>query len=93
VEITYDPKKNARNIAKRGLSFDRVRKFDFLNATTEVDDRVDYGETRLVAVGFLGQQLHVLCFLETGIDEIRVISFRKANKSEARKYAQDKAID
>jgi uncharacterized DUF497 family protein len=93
VEISYDPKKNARNIAKRGLSFDRVHEFDFGNATTEVDDRVDYGETRLVAVGFLDQRLHVLCFVETGADAIRVISFRKANKGEERKYAQDKAIN
>ena len=93
VEIRYDPKKNAKNIAKRGLSFDRVAEFDFLSATIEVDDRVDYGETRLVSVGFLNERLHVLCFVETGADEIRVISFRKASKSEERKYAQDKAID
>ena len=93
MEISYDPKKNAKNIARRRPSFERVHEFDFLSATAEVDDRVDYGETRLIAVGFLEQRLHVLCFIETGVDSIRVISFRKANKREQRKYAQDKAID
>ncbi len=93
VQITYDPKKNARNIAKRDLSFDRAAEFDFDTAITEVDDRVDYGETRMVAIGFLDQRLHVLCFVDMGADGIRVISFRKASKSEARKYAKDKAIN
>jgi uncharacterized DUF497 family protein len=93
VEISYDPKKNEKNIARRRPSFERVHEFDFLGATIKVDDRVDYGETRLIAVGFLEQRLHVLCFIETGADSIRVISFRKANKKEQRKYAQDKAID
>jgi uncharacterized protein len=87
VELSYDPKKNARNIAKRGLSFDRVHEFDFGTATILEDNRVDYGETRLVAHGFLDQRLHVLCFVETAIDAIRVISFRKANRREVRKYA------
>jgi uncharacterized protein len=87
MEIAYDPKKNARNIATRDLSFDRAHEFDFLNATIEIDDRIDYGETRIVAVGFLDGRLHVLCYVE--IDGgIRVISFRKANKREMKKYAQ-----
>jgi len=66
VEISYDPKKNARNIARRRPSFERVHEFDFLRATVEVDDRVDYGETRLIAVGFLEQRLHVLCSSRQG---------------------------
>jgi uncharacterized DUF497 family protein len=37
-----------------------------LNATIAVDDRENYGETRMVAVGFLGQRLHVLCYVERG---------------------------
>jgi len=32
LEISYDPAKNARNIALRGLSFDRAAEFDFERA-------------------------------------------------------------
>ena len=65
MEITYDPKKNKRNIQERGLSFERVREVDFNTASIIVDDRNDYGETRYIALCYLDRRLHVLCFTET----------------------------
>jgi uncharacterized DUF497 family protein len=50
-----------------------------------VDDRHEYGETRIVAIGYLENRLHVLCFVETE-KGIRVISFRKANSREVKHY-------
>jgi uncharacterized DUF497 family protein len=92
VHITYDPAKNQRNIEERDLPFDQAKDFDFESARTYVDERVDYGETRYVALGFLHGRLHVLCFAET-TDGIRVISFRKANSREVSRYAKVQAID
>ena len=92
VAITYDPKKNERNIRERGLSFDRADEFDLANASIQVDDRKDYGETRLVAVGYLDKRLHVLGYVERGTD-FHVFSFRKANKREVKKYGKAKTID
>jgi uncharacterized DUF497 family protein len=92
VKITYDPKKNERNIRERGLSFDRADEFDLANASIEVDKRKDYSETRMVAIGFLGDRLHVLGYVERGA-EFHVFSFRKANKREARKYGKAKTTD
>jgi uncharacterized DUF497 family protein len=92
VAITYDPKKNERNIRERGLSFDRADEFDLLNALIEVDDRKDYGETRKVAIGFLGERLHVLGYVERGA-EFHVFSFRKANIREVRRYGKAKTAD
>jgi uncharacterized DUF497 family protein len=86
VEISYDPKKNARNIAKRGLSFDRARDFDFDGATILEDDRIDYGETRWRGYGLLDGRLHALVFVEIGENAIRVISLRRANKHEVKLY-------
>lgn len=85
MEITYDPAKNARNIQERGLSFDRAIDFDFHTALYRVDDRREYGETRIRAMGTLDGRLHALVFVEqdTGI---RVISFRKANRREIQRY-------
>jgi hypothetical protein len=87
--IDFDPAKNAKNIRERGLSFERAAEFDFLSATYLHDDRQDYGELRQIAIGYLDGRLHFLCFVQTP-DGIRVVSFRKANSREARKY--DKPI-
>lgn len=90
--IEFDPAKNARNLAERGLAFGRVADFDFGTATFLIDDRRDYGELRRIAVGYLEHRLHILCFVETDIG-IRVISFRKANLREARKYGKPQTLD
>ncbi|MEY4091893.1 MAG: hypothetical protein RLZZ496_1075 [Pseudomonadota bacterium] len=87
MEIEFNPLKNARNIDERGLSFEQVREFDFETALYVVDDRHDYGETRIRALGFVGPRLHVLVFVEVP-KGIRVISFRKANKREVIGYGK-----
>jgi uncharacterized DUF497 family protein len=89
VKIEFAAAKNAKNILERGLSFDRVAEFDFLSATFLIDERQDYGEQRQIAIGYLDGRLHFLCFVQIP-DGIRVVSFRKANIREARKY--DKPI-
>ena len=88
MEISYDPAKNEKNLRERGLSFDCVAEFDFETAVFSVDDRRDYGEIRHRALGFLNGRLHALVFEETA-KGIRVISFRKANKREVRRYEQE----
>ena len=89
MKIDFSPTKNAKNILERGLSFERVAEFDFLSATFLIDERQDYGEQRQIAIGYLDGRLHFLCFVQIP-DGIRVVSFRKANIREARKY--DKPI-
>ena len=88
--IEFDPTKNELNVRRRGLSFEAAADFDFETAVVAVDNRRAYGETRYVALGHLGERLHVLCFTETG-DGIRVISFRKANPREVSRYAKVQA--
>jgi uncharacterized DUF497 family protein len=90
--IAFDPNKNARNIEERGLSFECAADFDFENALYLEDDRHAYGETRIIAVGYLNKRLHVLCFTPTDTG-IRVISFRKANDREVTRYGKAKTID
>jgi uncharacterized DUF497 family protein len=92
VEVTYDPAKNNRNIRERRLPFGRAANFDFATAVIDIDRRRDYGEIRVVALGYLDCRLHVLCYVETEIG-IRVISLRKANARETRRYANTKAAD
>lgn len=88
--ITYDPAKNARNIRERGLPFDRAIDFDF--ETALIADYSRNGETRRIAVGYLDKRLHLLCYIPKP-DGIRVISFRKTNKREAKRYGKAQTID
>jgi uncharacterized DUF497 family protein len=85
MKISYDPAKNVANVVAGRPSFDEVARFDFQTAIFTVDDRRDYGETRYRGFGLLYGRLHALVFVEakTGI---RVISFRKANKREVKRY-------
>lgn len=87
MEITYDPAKNARNIAERGLSFDQAGAFDFETALFWIDTRKVYPEVRISALGRVAGRVHSLVFVETA-QGIRVISFRKANAREVRRYEQ-----
>ena len=92
MRITFDPVKNARNIRERDLQFELAAAFEFETAYIETDSRREYGEARYIALGWLGDRLHVVCFTET-VDGIRVISFRKANAREVKRYAKIQATD
>lgn len=87
MKIEFDPNKNQRNIEERGLPFELVEQIRWKTAVIVPDVRFDYPEPRYTATGFLGdtERLHVVCFtpIQSGI---RVISFRKANKREIKKY-------
>ncbi|MDR2244499.1 MAG: BrnT family toxin [Burkholderiales bacterium] len=88
MEITFDPAKDAENIRKRELSFERVADFDFEAAVIWQDTRKAYPETRFSALGLIGDRVHSLVFIET-FQGIRVISLRKANTREVKRYEQE----
>jgi uncharacterized DUF497 family protein len=85
--IEFAQAKNERNIRERGLPFERAAEFEFETALFRIDYRRDYGETRIRALGMLDGRLHALVFVETS-KGIRVISFRRANAREVRRYEQ-----
>jgi len=88
--ITFDPTKNERNIRERKLSFERAAEFDFSTAVFNTELR--NGEIRRIAVGYLDGRLHLLCYIPQ-VDGIRVISFRKTNIREAKRYGKPQNID
>jgi hypothetical protein len=90
MKIEFDQNKSAKNARERGLSFELVEFFDWETCQTQDDGRHAYPERRRVSVGFLRGRLHVVC--HTPIDGgLRVISFRKANRREIRRYEEKKA--
>ena len=86
MRLTHDPKKLAANVAKHGVWFDLAKDFEWETALIVVDDRLRYGETRFSAMGLIDGRLYVLIFTlrETSV---RIISLRKANIKEVKRYA------
>ena len=70
--VTFDPDKNARNIAERRLSFERVADLDWDTAVITVDTRRDYGELRLRVMARLDGVLHAAVVTPRG-EDLRVI--------------------
>jgi uncharacterized protein len=83
--ITFDPTKNARNVAERGIPFRMALRLDWATALVAEDLRKDYGERRFQAVGFIGERLHVV-LLTPRPPVLHVFSLRKANKREEARY-------
>lgn len=84
-----DPTKDDRNIAARGLSLDLAGHLNWASALIWEDDRKDYGERRYCVLGFIENRLHSVVFTPRD-GKPRVISLRKANKREVKRY--EKAI-
>jgi uncharacterized DUF497 family protein len=78
--IRFDPAKNGSNIASRGLSFELVE-------LMEEDTRKAYGERRFLVLGYIGERLHAMVFTPRE-GKVHVISLRKANSREVKKYAK-----
>jgi len=90
MKIEFDPKKSEKNNLARGLSFERAIDFDWETAMYVEDTRRLYPEQRFVALGYLENRLHVLCFTLIG-ESVRIISFRKANLREINRYEKETA--
>ena len=90
MKIDFDPNKSARNEKERNLPFSAVEQFAWETAVYTEDTRCDYPEQRFVALGLINSRVHVVCFTPIH-GGIRVISLRKANAREVKRY--EKAIN
>ena len=85
MEITYDAEKRALTLEKRGLAFDDAVHV-FAGPVFDLeDDRQDYGETRWLTFGLLNERMVVVVWTQRG-NVRHVISMRKANERERKKY-------
>jgi uncharacterized protein len=85
----WDEAKNRRNLAQRGISFADAQRI-FEGATVEkVDDRFDYGETRVYAVGLVNGLEITVVYTDRNDGERRIISAWRAEPHERRHYWQN----
>jgi uncharacterized protein len=88
MRFTWDESKRRANLAKHGLDFaDAAQVFSGPLVLFE-DDRFDYGEQRMVAVGLLRAWVVLVVHVESeGV--IRVISMREATRDETNLFYEN----
>lgn len=87
MEISYDPAKNEANRAKHGVELAAAEGLEWDTAMTWLDTRKNYGEDRECGIGYIGLTLYFVVFVDR--DPIRrIISLRKANRKEVKRYAE-----
>jgi uncharacterized DUF497 family protein len=85
VRYEWDEAKRKRNLAKHGVDFAAIERFDWTASTAGPDQRLAYGETRILAYGFLDGRLHAVVYAQRGQSR-RIISLRKANRREQKAF-------
>ena len=88
MRFEWDENKNRVNIRKHGINFADVADIFKHPVLMSLDGREDYGEERWLAVGWIKAVIGVVVYVERMDDVIRIISARKATKSEVRRYEQ-----
>lgn len=92
VKFEWDEAKRASNLKRHKIDFaDLIEVFDSETAT-EIDDRYDYGEIRLLTLGLLNGQVVAIAHTETSEGNetiVRIISARRAERYEQEYYFKE----
>ena len=84
----WDEAKNRRNIKDHGIAFDDAKRI-FESPTVErVDDRFEYGEVRVYAIGVVNGLEITVIYSDCDDDERRIISAWRSEPHERRAYWQ-----
>ena len=88
MEFEWSPAKRDRTLAERGVDFSAVL-IGFLDPNRKIakDFRRDYGEERFNMLASCGGRVYHVTFTMRGA-VTRIISARKANQKERRRYEQ-----
>lgn len=89
LKFEWDEAKNQANIAKHGVSFEQEQQIFAGLVWTRVDERMDYGETRLISMGILSQAAILVVAHTERTGATRIISARPANRKERRRYYEE----
>ena len=85
MDITFDPAKRNTALTERDLDFAEATEVFAGPVFERDDDRLDYGERRVITIGLLRGRMVVLVWTPRGTVR-HIISMRKANDREQRRY-------
>ena len=88
MQFEFDPAKDRANREKHGLSLGLAVEVDWDAALVWVDDRVEYGEQRMIALAPKTGVLYCIAFVDRG-EVRRLISLRRANRREVKHYVEN----
>lgn len=88
MRIEFDSAKDLANHTKHGVSLSFADELDWEAALVWVDDRVEYNETRMIALAPKTEILYYVAFVDRG-EVRRVISLRRANRREVKHYVEN----
>lgn len=81
MHIEFDPAKDLANQDKHGVSLAMAVELDWEAALVWVDERIEYGEARMIALAPTTGILYYVAFVDRGRAR-RIISLRRANRRE-----------
>ena len=87
MEIKFDTAKNLSNEEKHGVSLAEAVHIDWDSLLAKPDERQSYGENRIIGYAYIGLRLHCVVYIDR-LATRRIISLRKANSREVKKYAE-----
>lgn len=89
MRYTWDDKKNRSNIKRRKIAFKDASRI-FEGPTVErIDDRFDYGEIRVYAIGLVNGLEITVIYTDRDNDQRHIISAWRAEPHERRYYWQN----
>ena len=88
MHIEFDPAKDVANQTKHGVSLSVAGELNWEAALVWIDDRFEYGETRMIALAPKTEILYYVAFVDRG-EVRRIISLRRANRREVKHYVEN----
>ena len=86
MKYIWDPEKNRRNAARHGIAFQDAIKIFEGPTLEQLDERFDYGEVRVYAVGVVNGIEVTVIYTEVTHSERRIISAWRAERHEREAY-------
>ena len=86
IEYEWDNSKAQDNLEKHGIGFTAIASFQWATAIIIPSDRS--GESRWLALGYIGETLYALAYTTRG-ENRRIISLRRASARERRRYERE----
>ncbi len=87
MEFEWDEGKRQSNLQKHGVDFEDIKPVFKGNPIQKIDTRKDYGEERINLIGEVDNEIFFITYTIRN-SKYRIISARRANSRERRKYYQ-----